>query len=121
MKETSLRPNQLISEIKTIITETRKNAIRKVDHERTLMYWRIGKRILEVEQQGKDRAEYGKYLIKFLAERLQPEFGSGFGIRQLERYRQFYRVFPIASALRTQLNWTQWKSTLKPKMVISSV
>lgn len=72
------------------------------------MYWNIGKRIFEEEQQGKDRADYGTYLIKLLSEQLQPEFGSGFSHRQLERYRQFYRVFPIASALRTQLSWTQY-------------
>ena len=94
---------QLINEIKGIISLSRENAIRKVDSERTLMYWKIGKRIFEEEQAGKDRADYGKYIIKFLAEKLQPEFGSGFSIRQLERYRQFYRIFPIASALRTQL------------------
>ena len=47
-----------------------------------------------------------------MAEKLQPEFGSGFSVRQLERYRQFYRTFSIASALRTQLNWTQYKILL---------
>ncbi|MWB93103.1 DUF1016 family protein [Flavobacterium sp. GA093] len=76
------------------------------------MYWNIGKRIFEEKQQGKERAEYGTYLIKYLAEQLQPEYGSGFSVRQLERYRQFYRTFPIASALRTQLSWTQYKLLL---------
>jgi hypothetical protein len=47
-----------------------------------------------------------------LSEQLQPEFGSGFSHRQLERYRQFYRVFPIASAMRAQLSWTQYKLLL---------
>ncbi|MDR1842023.1 MAG: PDDEXK nuclease domain-containing protein [Holophagales bacterium] len=61
------------------------------------------------EQQGKDRAEYGQYLIKNLANVIEPEFGSGFSIRQLERARQFYRVYPIASALRTQFNWFQYR------------
>ena len=103
---------KLINEIKGIISLSRENAIRKVDSERTLMYWKIGQRIFEEEQAGKDRADYGKYIIKLLAEKLQPEFGSGFSIRQLERYRQFYRVFPIASAVRTQLNWTQYKLLL---------
>lgn len=77
-----------------------------------LMYWHIGKRIFEEEQQGQERADYGAYLIKSLAQQLQPEFGSGFSARQLERYRQFYRTFPIASALRTQLNWMQYKSLI---------
>jgi predicted nuclease of restriction endonuclease-like (RecB) superfamily len=76
------------------------------------MYWKIGKRIFEEEQAGKDRADYGKYIIKLLAEKLQPEFGSGFSYRNLNWYRQFFRTFPIVSALRTQLNWTQYKVLL---------
>lgn len=102
----------LIPEIKAIIANARDKAIRAIDNERTLMYWTIGKRIFEEEQQGKDRADYGTYLIKLLAKELQPEYGTGFSIRQLERYRQFYRFFPIASALRTQLSWTQYKLLL---------
>ncbi len=100
---------QLIADIQGIISQARERAIRSVDAERVLMYWQIGKIIFEEEQQGEDRAVYGSFLIKGLAEELQPQFGSGFSVRQLERYRQFYRTFPIASALRTQLNWTQYK------------
>ncbi|MFZ7255310.1 PDDEXK nuclease domain-containing protein [Avibacterium avium] len=102
----------LITDIKQIIAQSRENAVRAVDFQRVLMYWHIGKRIFEEEQQGQERADYGAYLIKSLAQQLQPEFGSGFSARQLERYRQFYRTFPIASALRTQLNWTQYKSLI---------
>ena len=102
----------LISEIKTLIASAKESAIRSVDHYRTLMYWHIGERIFNEEQQGKDRADYGNYLIKYLSEQLQPEYGSGFSVRQLERYRQFYRTFPIASSLRTQLSWTHYKLLL---------
>jgi predicted nuclease of restriction endonuclease-like (RecB) superfamily len=73
------------------------------------MYWQLGKRIFEEEQQGKERADYGTYLIKNLAKQLLPEYGSGFGQRQLERARAFYRLYPIASTLRSQLNWSQYK------------
>lgn len=96
-------------EIKTIIGQSRTNAVRSVEFFRVEMYWKLGKRIFEEEQQGKNRADYGSYLIKDLAQQLEPEFGSGFSIRQLERCRQFYRMYPIASALRTQLNWMQYK------------
>ena len=58
------------------------------------MYWNIGKRIFEEEQEGKDRAEYGSYLLKRLALELEPEYGSGFSVRQLEQSRQFYRIYP---------------------------
>jgi predicted nuclease of restriction endonuclease-like (RecB) superfamily len=107
-----LQNQSIIPDIKAIISSSRENAIRAVDNERTLMYWNIGKRIFEEEQQGKDRADYGTYLIKFLSEQLQPEYGSGFSYRQLNWYRQFYRTFPIVSALRTQLSWTQYKLLL---------
>lgn len=107
-----IQNQSIIPDIKAIITIAQDKAIRAVDNERTVMYWTIGKRIFEEEQQGKDRADYGTYLIKFLSEQLLPEYGSGFSVRQLERYRQFYRIFPIASALRTQLNWTQYKLLL---------
>ena len=93
---------ELIHEIHAIIATARDKAIRSVDTERVLMYWQIGKVIFEEEQQGNDRAGYGNFLIKSLSESLQPQFGSGFSVRQLERNRQFYRTFPIASALRTQ-------------------
>ncbi|MFZ7142054.1 PDDEXK nuclease domain-containing protein [Avibacterium avium] len=107
-----LTDTHIITDIKQIIAQSRENAVRAVDFQRVLMYWHIGKRIFEEEQQGQERADYGVYLIKSLAKQLQPEFGTGFSARQLERYRQFYRTFPIASALRTQLNWTQYKSLI---------
>lgn len=87
----------------------RQNAVRSVDFCRVQMYWEIGRRILDEEQKGKERAEYGSYLLKNLALKLEPDFGSGFSVRQLERSRQFYKMYPIASALRSQFNWTQYK------------
>jgi len=102
----------LIHEIKSLIAQAKEGAIRSVDHHRTVMYWHIGERIFNEEQQGKDRADYGNYLIKYLSEQLQPEFGSGFSYRQLHRYRQFYRMFPIVSTLRTQLSWSHYKLLL---------
>ena len=107
-----LQNQSLIPDIKAIIATSKDKAVKAVDNERTIMYWNIGKRIFEEEQQGKDRADYGTYLIKFLSEQLQPEYGTGFSYRQLNWYRQFYRVFPIVSALRTQLSWTQYKFLL---------
>ena len=100
---------ELLSQIQEIITSARDRAVRSVNAERVMMYWQIGKVIFEEEQQGEDRATYGSYLIKGISKELQPNFGSGFSVRQLERYRQFYRTFPIASALRSQLNWTHYK------------
>lgn len=79
-----------VNEIKSIINTARTNAVRSVDFCRVQMYWAIGQRIVEKELQGKERAEYGKFLIKSLAKEIEPEYGSGFGERQLNFCRQFY-------------------------------
>jgi hypothetical protein len=102
-------PNNFISDVCSIITEARSAAVRSVNFERVLMYWKLGERIMLEEQQGQDRAEYGAYLIRSLAERLEPEFGSGFAVRTLEQCRQFYRTYPIANAVRSQFNWSQYR------------
>jgi len=104
--------NELINQIHLIIANSKERAIRSVDSERAFMYWQIGKAILEEQQLGKERANYGEFLIKSLSKELEPQLGKGFSSRQLERYRQFYRVSPIASALRTQFNWTHYKSLI---------
>lgn len=99
----------LVSEIRSIIETSRSNAVRSVDFCRVQMYWQIGRRIVEEEQGGQARAEYGKSLIKNLAKELEPEFGSGFGKRQLDYSKKFYLEFPIVHTLYAQLNWSQYK------------
>lgn len=103
----------LILDIKNLIASAKQTAIRSVDFQRTLLYWHIGKRIFNEEQDGKERANYGEYLIKYLSEQLQPEFGSWFSYRELNRYRQFYRTFPIVDSLRTLLSWTHYKTLVR--------
>lgn len=102
-----------IQAVKQIIAKAQSNAVMAVNKERVLMYWHIGRHIVEEEQQGKERAGYGTYLIKTLAEELEKDFGSGFSVRQLETCRQFYITFPNTHALRAQLNWTQYKLLLR--------
>lgn len=104
---------EVIQQIQSILATAKERAIRSVDTERVLMYWQIGKVIFEEEQQGKDRAEYGRYLIKSISEEFQPQFGSGFSIRQLELNRQFYRTFPNTNALRSQLSWTHYRQLIR--------
>lgn len=113
MNEIQGNINTFLDDIRVIIDSARSNAVRSVDFCRVQMYWQMGKRIFEEEQQGKDRADYGSYLIKNLAKQLQPEYGSGFGVRQLEMCRRFYRLYPIANALRSQLNWTQYRMLIQ--------
>ena len=110
MSELQKKANALIDDIRGIIDSARAQAVRSVDFCRVQMYWQ---RIFEEEQQGKERADYGAYLIKNLAKELQPEYGSGFSARQLAFCRQFYRLYPIANALRSQLNWTQYRMLIQ--------
>ncbi len=104
--------SNLIHDIQEIISQARARAVRSVNFKRVLMYWKIGERIFEEEQRGDERAEYGTFLIKTIAQVLEPEYGSGFSARQLERFRQFYRIYPNASALRTEFSWTHYKLML---------
>ena len=118
MKEKDNKPStesmqSLIGEIKQIINDARAHAIRSVDFCRVQMYWAIGQRIVEKEQQGRERADYGTYLIKRLAQEIEPEYGSGFGERQLKFCRQFYKTYPNGNALRSQLNWSQYRMLIQ--------
>ena len=102
-----------INDIKQIIAESRSNAVRSVNVQRVMMYWKLGERIFVEEQRGLDRAEYGSYLIRNLSDSIEPELGSGFSMRQLELSRQFYRAYPIANTLRSQLNWMQYRLLIR--------
>ncbi|WP_366917099.1 PDDEXK nuclease domain-containing protein [Fibrobacter sp.] len=104
---------KLVQDAKQIIETARENAVRSVDFCRVQMYWKLGKRIFEEEQHGKKRADYGAYIVKSLAEKLEAEYGSGFSKRQLEFCRQFFITYPIANALRSQLNWSQYRMLIQ--------
>lgn len=76
-------------------------------------YWHIGKIIIEEEQNGQGRAEYGKYLLKHLASELSSELDKGLDERELRKIRQFYSTFPIRDALRPELTWTHYRSLIR--------
>ena len=103
----------MVEEILIINSASQVRAIRSVDAERVLMYWQIGKVIFEEEQQGKSRADYGSFLIKSISNEFQSQFGIGFSIRQLEMNRQFYRLFSNTNALRSQFNWTHYRTLIR--------
>jgi len=109
----TLSQQSLIQDLRQIIETARANAVHSVDFCRVQMYWHLGQRIFEEEQQGKERADYGTYLTRNLAKLLEPEYGSGFGVRQLEQARQFYRTYPNANTLRSQLNWSQYRKLIQ--------
>lgn len=76
-------------------------------------YWQVGKHIVEFEQKGEQRAEYGQAVLQDLARRLTAEYGCGFTVTNLKYMRKFYRLFPISHAVRDQLTWTHYRALLK--------
>lgn len=73
-----------------------------------MTYWNIGKRIVEQEQAGEGRAEYGKHLISALSDELTKEFGKGFSERNLRNFRKFYTLFPDDKIWQTRLSNLSW-------------
>jgi hypothetical protein len=78
---------------KTHVHQARSNVLKSVNHEQTLAYWNIGRNIVEHEQEGENRANYGKALLDNLSKRLTAEFGKGFGVTNLNYMRQFYLTY----------------------------
>lgn len=109
----NLTDNGIIDDIRTLINEARKQVVHTVNTVMVATYWEIGRRIVEEEQNGNDRAEYGKYLIKNLAEALTVDFGKGFGETNLKYFRQFYLTFPIRHAVRDELSWTHYRQLIR--------
>lgn len=109
-------PNEhLVTDIKSIIENGRRNAYESVNRIAVLTYWNIGKKIVEEEQHGENRAEYGKKLIQMLSNELTKEYGSGFTARNLRNYRQFYMYFPDIEIWHTRvpnLSWSHFRRIL---------
>jgi len=105
----------IFQSIKNILQTARDNAYTQVNFIMVEAYWNIGKQIVEEEQKGDDRAKYGSYLIKELSKQLSDEFGKGFSKQSLWNMRQFYKAFPILSAVRRELSWTHYKMIIRLK------
>lgn len=91
--------NDLLADVAHVIEEARRAAARSVNTVMTTTYWLIGRRIVEQEQHGAERAEYGERLLKRLAQDLSNRFGRGFSERNLEQMRAFYLGWPISQTL----------------------
>jgi predicted nuclease of restriction endonuclease-like (RecB) superfamily len=103
----------LYEQVAALILAARSRVRSVVNQEMVLTYWQVGRLIVEDEQAGKERAEYGKAVLQVLAERLTAEFGKGFTVNNLRYMRQFYSLFPNHHALRDDLSWTHYRLLLK--------
>jgi predicted nuclease of restriction endonuclease-like (RecB) superfamily len=103
---------RLIHSLREIIQGARQKALRAVDAVQVQTCWEIGRHIVQFEQGGAARAEYGTRLLAILAESLTRDFGRGFDASNLRYMRLFYQAFPIRDALRHELSWT-YRTLLK--------
>lgn len=110
-----IEKNNFLSEIEKLITAARDTANSAVSSIIVATYWNIGKLIVEQEQKGKKRADYGEQIIEQLAEKLTRKFGSTYNKRNLQYYRKFYLCFKdyeIVNACVHNLNWTHFRRLL---------
>ena len=105
--------NALLTNIRELLNQGRKQVFQAVNAAMVQTYWEIGRLIVEDEQQGQARAEYGKGVLKTLSTALTNEFGKGFDVRNLSNMRSFYQAYPIWNAVRTELSWTHYRTLLK--------
>jgi hypothetical protein len=108
--------NDAYMEIRRIIQTARKKSYTITNFSMVEAYWHVGKRIVDEEQKGKHKAEYGRKLVIALAQKLVSEFGKGFSESNLWNFRQFYLTFPskpILYALRRELTWTHFRMLMR--------
>ena len=114
MIENTPTPYQdIYSEIKETLLQSRNQAYSAVNFAMVQAYWHIGRIIVEHEQSGSLRADYGKNMLQEISVKLQQEFGSGFSVRNLQQMKKFYALFPNTNALRSQLTWTHYRLLLR--------
>lgn len=103
-------------DVRAILQQARRKAYAASNFIMVEAYWQIGQRIVQEEQGGKDRADYGSYLVRNLARQLGDEFGRGLSVANLWNFRQFYLTFPTVEklyALRRELTWTHWRLLMR--------
>ncbi len=98
--------DRLLSQLRGLIQESRRQLLRAVDVMQVRTCWEVGRHIVEFEQEGAQRAEYGTGLLQLLAAKLTAEFGRGYDASNLYKMRQFHAAFPNLDAVRPELSWT---------------
>ena len=101
-------PDDLVKEIRNIMSAARQNVARQVNNEQLLAYWNIGRVIVEHEQNHNERADYGKETLKQLSRTLTKEFGKGFSRSNLQNMRSLYLTYPKYQTLSGKLSWSHY-------------
>ena len=103
----------LIKQIRTLVNKAQENIARNINKEILFTYWQVGKHIVEFEQKGKIKAEYGKALLLNLSKVLSLELGKGFSRSNLTYMRLFYQKFPKSETVSHKLSWSHYIELLK--------
>jgi hypothetical protein len=117
-KSPPFSPDKFVTEIQAILATTRQKAATAVNFAMVEAYWLMGKRIVEEEQSGAARAQYGEGMIKMLSKALTAEFGKGFSVANLQNGRQFYLAFQdsgIHYTLCSELSWSHYRLLMRLK------
>jgi predicted nuclease of restriction endonuclease-like (RecB) superfamily len=110
---TDRRLDVVYQQVREILASARDRAWQAINTAMVDAYWDVGRIIVEEEQAGKGRADYGKRVIDGLSERLQVEFGRGYDRSNLFHMRAFFLAYPKVDALRRQLSWTHYRILLR--------
>lgn len=111
-----IEEKQFYEDVREILLQARELAYKNASSIMTQAYWNVGKRIVEQELLGKERAKYGSYLIKNLSKELSDEFGTGFSVASLKNCRQFYLAFPQESygyAMMQKVPWSHLRNIMR--------
>ena len=112
-REAEPRLEALYSRVREILVAARGRAWQAVNATMVEAYWEVGRRIVEEEQAGRERADYGKRVIAGLSDHLREEFGKGYDRSNLFHMRAFFLAYPIVDAVRRQLSWTHYRLLLR--------
>ena len=111
----AIKPS-FIEDVRSLLHTARRQAYAAANVIMVEAYWQIGQRIVEEEQGGNERAEYGSDLIRALSRQLGDDFRNGVSVANLRNFRQFYLIFPEAGkryALRSELTWSHWRLVMR--------
>lgn len=100
----NLQNNTFFSQVVDLIQQSKQQVVRTINQTMVYTYFEIGRMIVEDEQNGKERAAYGKQTLKALSNKLIQEFGKGFSVENLQNMKRFYQVYSISQTLSTNLN-----------------
>jgi predicted nuclease of restriction endonuclease-like (RecB) superfamily len=106
--ENPVEANALFEQILQVVEQAKNHVKQAVNSQMVQAYWQIGCLIVEREQQGKTRAEYGKAQLKTLSQQLTQHFGKGFDVTNLRNMRRFYQAFPIQETVSLELSWSHY-------------